>query len=78
MLNPGLVILDKCMPDMDGMAVLRHIRSDAKSHSVPVVFYSADANTADVEQARRLGAQDYIVKGVTSWDDICSIVARYG
>src|SRR5687767_9543115 len=58
-LGPSLVILDKCMPEMDGMTVLKHIRADAQSQFVPVIFYSADANAEDVEQARRLGAQDY-------------------
>lgn len=73
----NLVILDKCMSGMDGMAVLKRIRSDAKSQRVPVVFYSADANAEDMEQARRLGAQGYLVKGKTPWEDICSTVARY-
>ena len=76
-LGPALVILDKCMPEMDGMAVLKNIRADAQSESVPVIFYSADANAEDMEQARRLGAQDYLIKGTTPWEDICSTVARY-
>ena len=76
-LAPCLVILDKCMPEMDGMAVLRRIRADAASHSTPVIFYSADSNAEDAEQARRLGAQDYLVKGATPFEDICSTVARY-
>jgi CheY-like chemotaxis protein len=76
-LRPTLVILDKCMPEMDGMAVLRSIRADAQSHSTPVIFYSADANVEDVEEARRLGAQDYLCKGQTPWEEICSTVARY-
>ena len=76
-LSPDLVILDKCMPEMDGIEVLRRIRSDPQSHSTPVIFYSADANAEDVEQTRRLGAQGFLVKGVTPWDDLCSTVERY-
>ena len=75
-LTPSLVILDKCMPEMDGMAVLKRIRADARSQSTPVIFYSADANVEDVEQARRLGALDYWIKGTTPWEDICSTVDR--
>jgi CheY-like chemotaxis protein len=76
-LVPAIVILDKCMPEMDGMTVLQRIRADAQSQSIPVIFYSADANEADKEQARRLGAQAYLVKGKTPLEDIYSMVARY-
>ena len=76
-LDPAVVILDKCMPEMDGMTVLQRIRADAQSQSTPVIFYSADANEKDVERARRLGAQEYLIKGETPWEDICSTVARY-
>ena len=74
--DPDLVILDKCMPEMDGMAVLQQIRADTQSQSVPVIMYSADASDEDVSRARRLGAQEYLVKG-TPFDDIFSTVARY-
>jgi CheY-like chemotaxis protein len=76
-LEPDLVILDKCMPEMDEMEVLRRIRSDPQSHSTPVIFYSADGNPDEVERARSLGAQDYLVKGVTPWEAVFSTVARY-
>jgi twitching motility two-component system response regulator PilH len=76
-LSPDLIILDKCMPEMDGLTVLRSIRADARSQSTPVLMYSADENARDVEQARRLGAQGYMVKGTTPWEDIYSTVARY-
>ena len=76
-LEPDLVILDKCMPEMDGIEVLRRIRSDPQSHSTPVIFYSADGTPQEVERARRLGAQDYLVKGVTPWEEVFSTVARY-
>ena len=76
-LEPELVILDKCMPEMDGMTVLSRIRADAQSHDIPVIFYTADLNQEDVEEARRRGAQDYLIKGVTPFADVCSTVARY-
>jgi CheY-like chemotaxis protein len=76
-LSPDLIILDKCMPNMDGLTVLRSIRSDARSSSTPVIIYSADSDPRDVERARQLGAQAYLVKGMTPWEDICTTVARY-
>ena len=76
-LNPDLVILDQRMPEMDGLSVLREMRADTASRHIPVIFYSADANPEDAAKARRLGAQDYFVKGSTPFEDICSTVARF-
>ena len=76
-LVPDLVILDKCMPEMDGMTVLRHIRADEQSQWIPVIFYSADASEEDAAKARRLGAQDYLVKGLTPFEDVFATVAQY-
>jgi CheY-like chemotaxis protein len=75
--RPSLVILDKSMPDLSGLDVLRAIRSDASLGSVPVILYSADDQPADVAEAKRLGAEDYLVKGITPWDVVCSTVRRY-
>jgi CheY-like chemotaxis protein len=75
--RPSLVILDKSMPELSGLDVLRAIRSDATLASVPVILYSAEDHPADVVEAKRLGAQEYLVKGITSWDVICSTVRRY-
>jgi CheY-like chemotaxis protein len=75
--HPSLVILDKSMPDLSGLDVLRAIRSDASLAFVPVILYSADDRPADVAEAKRLGAQDYLVKGITPWEVVCSTVRRY-
>ena len=76
-LAPDLVILDKCMPEMDGMTVLRHMKADEQSQRIPVILYSADANAEDAEKARRLGAEDYLVNGLTPFEDVFATVARY-
>lgn len=72
-----LVILDKCMPDLSGLDVLRTMRSDALLRSIPVIMYSADDDDEERIEAKRLGAQDYLVKGSTPWDVVRSTVSRY-
>jgi CheY-like chemotaxis protein len=57
-----LVILDVMMPGMDGMEVLRRVRSDPKTSALPVVMFSAVADRNFIDEARRKGATDYWVK----------------
>lgn len=51
------------MPDMDGLEVLRRMQADPRLSQVPVLFYSADASRRRIEEAMRLGAREFVVKG---------------
>ena len=57
-----LCVLDLMLPGMDGLAVLRLIRSNAKGSSLPVIIASARGEDADVVAGLELGADDYIAK----------------
>jgi len=60
---PDLVILDVMMPDMNGLELLRCIRSNFSIADLPVVMYSALDNEQWRAQARDAGANDYWIKG---------------
>ena len=57
-----LLILDVMMPGMDGMEVLRRIRTDPKTAEMRVVMFSAVADRNFIDEAIRKGATDYWVK----------------
>ncbi len=57
-----LVVLDIMLPEMDGLAVCRHIRSDTKWQSLPVIMVTAKAEEAEVVVGLELGADDYLCK----------------
>ena len=57
-----LLILDVMMPGMDGMQVLRHLRADPQTASLPVVMFSAVADRNFIDDALRKGATDYWIK----------------
>jgi DNA-binding response OmpR family regulator len=61
-IQPDLVLLDVRMPGMDGYTVCTHIRADADLAAVPVVIVTANYGAAEVEAARRAGADDFLVK----------------
>ena len=75
--RPDVMILDNHMPGLSGFDVMRAVRNDARVRDIPVIFYSADSDPADVDEALRLGAVDYLVKASTPWEQVCSTVCRY-
>jgi two-component system response regulator len=62
--NPRLILLDKKLPLVDGMDVLRQIRADSRTHLVPVVMLTSSAEERDVIESYELGVNSYIVKPV--------------
>jgi PAS domain S-box-containing protein len=61
---PDLVLVDMQLPDIDGMAVLRALRSNPRTADIPCVVLSANATPADVEAARAAGFSDYWTKPI--------------
>jgi signal transduction histidine kinase len=59
---PDLVISDVMMPRMDGVALLRALRADARTSTVPVVLLSARAGEEAIVAGLETGADDYLVK----------------
>ena len=74
---PGLMIVDLMMPDMNGLDVLRKVRTDPRTQDVPVVIYSACHDEAQIARARREGADDYWVKVAMQIDEIRLRVDSY-
>lgn len=60
--RPDVVLLDLHLPDMSGEAVLRRLRTDARTADLPVVIVSADATATSVERLRTAGADAYLTK----------------
>jgi len=59
---PDLILLDVEMPDLDGYAVCRQLKSSPSTSSIPVIFVTARTDEADEVEGLRLGAVDYITK----------------
>lgn len=61
---PRVVLLDLKLPKVDGLEVLRRLKSDERTRSLPVVILTSSREEPDIATAYRLGANSYIVKPV--------------
>lgn len=59
---PDLIILDRMMPGMEGLAVLKNIRAEEATADIPVIILSARQESRDIEAGLKMGAQEYIIK----------------
>lgn len=62
--QPAVVLLDLKMPKVDGLEVLRTIKSDANMKAIPVVILTSSREENDLIESYKLGVNAYVVKPV--------------
>jgi two-component system, response regulator len=62
--TPTVLLLDVKMPRLDGLEVLRQVKSDEALRTMPVVMLTSSQDEGDVRTSYELGANAYIVKPV--------------
>ncbi|MEZ0227678.1 MAG: response regulator transcription factor, partial [Planctomycetota bacterium] len=60
--TPSAIILDVMMPGLDGLEVLKRLRGDQRTQSIPIILLTAKGGEADRVVGLELGADDYVVK----------------
>jgi two-component system, response regulator len=61
---PKLVLLDLKLPKVDGLEVLRRIKTDARTSTIPIVVLTSSREDRDIRECYELGVNSYIVKPV--------------
>jgi two-component system response regulator len=79
LLQPSLVLLDISLPKINGLEVLRRMRADARTESLPVVVLTTSSEEADIVSSYRLGANSFVRKPVvfSEFLDAASVLGMY-
>jgi two-component system response regulator len=77
--NPRLILLDLKMPRLGGIDVLRRLKADQTTKSIPVVVFTSSAEEKDVVESYQLGVNSYLVKPVemTAFTDVITQTGLY-
>lgn len=60
--TPAFILLDFMLPDTDGLAVLRKLRADVRTQSIPVVLFSSITNIEKMRETMAAGANSWVRK----------------
>jgi len=74
---PKLILLDLKLPKVDGMEVLKRLKADARTRTIPVVILTSSKEERDLVRGYNLGANSYIQKPV-DFDQFREIVKTVG
>ncbi|MGD0915025.1 MAG: response regulator [Thermodesulfobacteriota bacterium] len=75
--SPKVVFLDLKLPKVSGLEVLRQLKADEKTRSIPVVIVTSSREDPDIKQAYALGANSYVVKPA-DYDEFQKAVTQLG
>jgi two-component system, response regulator len=71
------VLLDLKLPKVDGLEILRRLKSDERTREIPVIIFSSSNEAIDRKESYLLGANSYIVKPLDA-DHFSLVVAEIG
>ena len=75
--SPKVVLLDLKLPKVSGLEVLRALKQDERTRSIPVVVVTSSREDPDIKTAYSLGANSYVVKPV-DFDAFAESVSSLG
>jgi two-component system response regulator len=75
--RPKVILLDLKLPKISGLDVLRALKEDERTRSIPVVIVTSSREDPDIKAAYALGANSYVVKPVSS-DAFIEAVSKLG
>ncbi len=75
--KPDLLILDIILPGLNGLEVLKGLKSDSRSKHIPVLLVSNVDDEKQQREAQRLGAANYLLKSNVTLAKIIEEIQKY-
>lgn len=75
--RPKVILLDLKLPKVDGLEVLRRIKQDVATRTIPVVVLTSSREERDIVESYNLGVNSYIVKPV-QFDEFANVIREMG
>ncbi len=67
---PTVILLDLLLPEVDGYEILKKIRENPKTKSIPVIVFSNLSEEKDIKKAQDLGIVEFMVKSNFTLDEL--------
>lgn len=74
--RPDLILLDLLLPGKDGFEVLKKIRGVDALKTIPVIIFSNLGQKEDIEKAKALGVEDFLIKANFTLDDVVGKIKK--
>lgn len=74
---PKVILLDLKLPKVDGLEVLRRMKADARTRTIPVVVLTSSTEEKDIKSAYGLGVNSYVAKPI-KFDEFARTAAALG
>ena len=74
---PKVVLLDLKLPKVDGIEVLRRLKSDERTRTIPVVVLTSSSEERDLKAAYALGVNSYVTKPI-KFEEFAKVIAELG
>ena len=68
--KPDMILLDLIMPNLDGFSTLKALKDNSEYKDIPVIVASNLGQKEDIEKAKELGANDFVIKSKVSIEKI--------
>jgi DNA-binding response OmpR family regulator len=75
--KPDLILLDLMMPRLSGFDAIELFRSTLETKAAKIIVFSALSQPADIERAKQLGADGYIVKSEVAFSTVIARVKEF-
>jgi EAL domain-containing protein (putative c-di-GMP-specific phosphodiesterase class I) len=73
---PDLILCDMMMPELDGYGVLKALRQESLTATIPFIFLTAKSAKSDFRQGMDMGADDYLTKPFTRAELLSAIINK--